>query len=275
MAFYDPATAVKLQKLQETLKTKKKQDVTNMNKQATEPADWRDTPFVPPASYAPAPEPAKADLFKTLTQGLSDAGGWVADSAKRFSPVADIRRLAQGQAPELGGSTLMQKLLPYLLLGGAGAGGLHALLGGRGREEQKEEMGKAAYCYGFCKQAEANGLRESEAIELFKSAEPMGMPPGSPTGEMLPPGGEGAEHAQEENMSEEDEARLIELLLAELQKGQGLPPGAPAPAAGGEIDPQELMALLQQFSSGHAGGAGGPAPGGPEAGVPPMPQGMA
>lgn len=221
---------------------------------------------IPPA-VDPSSAPAKTDLFKTLSDGLSGAGNWIGDAAKGFHPGDDFQSLMQGQAPSLGNSSLMQKLLPYLLLGGAGAGGLYSLT--RGPSKKKEAMAKAAYCYGFCKQAEAHGLRESEAIELFKSAEPIGMPPvGGPTGEALPPGGEGTEHAQEENMSEEDEARLIELLLAELQKGQGLPPGAPAPAAEGEIDPQELMALLQQFSAGHPGE-------GPGAGAPPMPQGMA
>ncbi len=140
-----------------------------------------------------------------------------------------------------------------------------------------ESIYKLAFYNGFCKEAKNAGLSQKEAGELFKVAGPLdALTQGGPGPQGPAPGmPEEAAEGQNEQMSEEDEARLIELLLAEIQKGGGMPPGVQAPpqAADQQIDPQELAALIQAFQSGH-GEEGGEAPGGPSAGSPPMPQGM-
>jgi hypothetical protein len=137
----------------------------------------------------------------------------------------------------------------------------------------QESIYKLAFFNGFCKEAKNAGLSQKEAGELFKAAGPMdALAQGGPGPQGTPPGmPEESAEGQNEQMSEEDEARLIELLLAEIQKGGGLPQGVQAPSQGADqqIDPQELAALIQAFQADHGEEAG------EASGAPPMPQGMA
>lgn len=94
---------------------------------------------------------------------------WVSQSLKNFSPRQDFKHLQAGKPVDTSdASANLQKLLPYLLLGG-GVGGLSWLLGRKGPKKQKEAMEKAAYCYGFFNEALASGLTEAETIELLKT----------------------------------------------------------------------------------------------------------